>query len=291
MVTAGNIIVGLNNVKVGAYGAAEGSCIDLGATEGGFTPDIPREYFEKTCDQVVGILGLYKTKEKCSIKFVLAECTLENLARAMGYPDAAVSNGVLSFGGGDDTEYKTLFINVPGPNGGTRQYHFWKVVFISGATHSYKKGDKTMIECEVSVMQDTTQTTDQQLGTITDTGADTTAPTIIMTTPAPAGTVTKLTTNPIVLTITEANPMNENTIVYGDNDGATIQVLNLTTPGSEVLVAGSISYNSVAKTITFTPTVAWDDSDILLVVVSTGLADSAGNHLASTYLGHLTVTA
>jgi hypothetical protein len=127
------------------------------------------------------------------------------------------------------------------------------------------------------------------LFTATDAGGDTTAPTIAMTTPAPGGTVTKNTSDPVVLTITEANTMNENSMIYGD----TIQIIDVTVPGTPVLVAGTITYSAVAKTITFVPTAVWDaaGSHVYNIIVTTGLEDNAGNNLATTYLSDFESTA
>jgi len=293
-ITQGNIVVGLEAgfIKVGAYGAAEGACTDLGATEGGCELTIPREYYEKMCDQEVGILSLHKVSEKCTLKVKLAETTLANLAKAMDYDDTvAVAAGVLSVGGSSAVQNLTIYLNVAGVSGGTRKYHFIKAVCVGAATHSYKRNEKTVIECEFRLIQDMTKTTDQQLFTVTDSASDTTPPTIAMTTPINGGTVTKLTKGTVLLTITEANLMNENTIVYGNSDDATIQIINITVPATPALVAGAITYNAALKTITFTPTSNWTASDICIVIVTTGLADSAGNHMANGFLGGFTVTA
>lgn len=294
MVTQANIVVGLGaaTLKIGAYGAAEGACDDVGATDGGVSLEVPREYYEKMCDQAVGVLDLVKTSEKCTVKLNLAEATLTLLSRALDYdPSAAVSSSVLYAGGNADVNYLTLFLTVTAPSGGVRVYHFWKAVCTGAGGHSYKKDDKTMIEVEFTIIQDTSQTADQQLFTVTDTGSDTTAPTIAMTTPADGGTVTKDAKGTVLLTITETNAMDENSIVYGNGDGGTIQIINVTTPGSEALVAGSIAYDSSAKTVTFTPDANWTASDKLIVVVTTGLKDVNGNHLANTFIGSFSVTA
>lgn len=287
MGTQGNVVVGVGGagfVKVGPYGTAEGSADDLGYTEGGVTIEVAREYFEKTVDQEIGVLEVFKTAERATLKVTLAECTLENLAKAIDYPSSAISSGALSWGGDSAVNELTIYLNVPSVSGGTRKYTFHKCVCVSAAPHSYVKSDKTMIECEFLILQDTTKTTNQQMGTIVDTGSDTTAPTVLMTTPSPAGTVDKDTTDPIVFTITEANSLKEDSILYGD----TVQILNAT---SGVLVAGSIAYNTGAKTITFTPSSSWNASDALLAIVTTGLEDEAGNNLASTYVAALSVTA
>lgn len=286
MGTQANVVVGLGDgtIKIGTYGTAEGSADDLGFTEGGVELTVEREYFEKIVDQEIGPLEAFKTAERATLKVTLAEATLANLAKAIDYAAGAISGDTLSFGGNATVNELTVYLNVLGPDNAARKYTFHKCVITSAATHSYKKDDKTMIEIELLVLQDTSKTTNQQLGSIVDTGGDTTAPTVIMTTPSPSGTVTKDTSDPIVLTITEANAMNENTIEYGN----TVQILNETTNG---LVAGSIAYDSTLKTITFTPSSTWTASDTLLAVVTTGLKDVAGNNLASTYVVDLSVTA
>lgn len=292
-ITQGNITVGLEDgfLTVGAYGAAEGACTDLGATDGGAEISLPREYYEKMCDQALGPLDIIKISEKCILKVKLAESTLANLALAMDYPSSAVAAGVLSVGGNAATQYLTIYLNVKGVSGGTKKYHFLKAVCISAASHSPKRSEKTVIECEFHMIQDTTKTANQQLFTITESASDTTAPTIAMTTPAAGGTVTKDAKGTVLLTITETNLMNEGTIVYGDSDGGTIAIYNVTTNTAVTLVAGTIVYDASAKTVTFTPTANWTASDKHMVVVTTGLADNAGNHLASTFIGHFSVTA
>jgi hypothetical protein len=290
-IVQGNILVGLEDgfFTLGAYGALEGACADLGATEGGCELSIPREYYEKMCDQAIGVLDIIKISEKATLKVKLAEATLENLAIAMDYDDSvAVSSSVLSIGGSGVAQYLTIYLNVTGLSGGTRQYHFIKAVCVGAATHSSKRDEKTIIECEFQLIQDTTKTDDQQLFTVTDSASDTTAPSIALTTPSPAGTVAKTTVNPVVLTITETNLMNEGTIIYGDNDGATIGIYDVTDGAVVALKAGSIVYALATKTVTFTPSIAWTTVHKYVAIVTTGLADAAGNHLAATYLGHFT---
>lgn len=283
-----NVVVGLGagTIKIGAYNAAEGSSDDLGYTDGGVELAVEREYFEKIVDQEIGVLEAFKTAERATLKLTLAEATLENLAKAIDYPASAITGSTLVFGGSATVNELTIYLNVLGPDNAARKYTFHKCIITSAATHSYKKDDKTMIELEILVLQDTSKTTDQQLASIVDTGGDTTAPTVVLTTPAEAGTVTKDTSDTVLLTITDASAMNENTIVYGD----TVQIIN-TTAGKEGLVAGSIAYDSTAKTITFTPSATWTASDTLIAMISTGLQDVAGNALAATYVGEFSVTA
>jgi hypothetical protein len=292
--TVSNIVVGMqtaNTVKVGTYGTVEGSCTELGFTEGGIEITNVREYFEKKADQYIGVLGVVKTSERPTVKFSIAEATLDNMRLGWDYPAAALVGSVLTVGGNPTATELTLFINCNSPSGGTRKYEFLKVIPISGGTHSYKKDDKTMIEFEFLVMQDTTAAANEQMCIITDSGVDTTAPTIVLDTPADGGTVTKDTKGTVMWQITEAGIIDENSLTYGDEDNSTFSIINITTPGSEVLVAGSLTYDAALKQVTFTPDANWTASDKLLAIVNTNLRDQAGNHLAAMKIENFSVTA
>lgn len=292
--TADNITVGLqteNTVKVGTYGTAEASCTELGLTEGGVEISITREYYERQADQYIGVLGVDKIKERPTVKFSVAEATLDNLRLAADYPAAALVGSVFTGGGNSTATELTLFINCKAPQGGNRKYEFFKVINISGAGHAYKKGDKTLIEFEFLILQDTSKASNEQMFIVTDTGADTTAPTVELTTPVDGGTVTKDTQGTVVWTITEANTIDENSIKYGDDDDATFMIINTTTPASAALVAGSIVYDAAAKTVTFTPTANWNASDTFQAIVTTGLRDMAGNRLAGLKIEQFSATA
>ena len=283
-----NLIVGPATLKVGTYGQAEGSALDVGALEGGVTIENAREYYERKADPWLGVVGIDKIGEKMILKCALAEPTLDNLAIALGYPPGAVVGQQFKFGGDTTVTERTLYINGPGPGGGTRKYTIHKAVQVGTGSHMYKKGEKTLVELEFHVLQDTSKTANQQFGTFDDSGADTTPPTVALTAPVAGGTVTKDAKGTVVWTIVEAgSPLDENTIVYGK----TFVITNVTTPGSEVLVAGSIVYDPVAKTVTFTPTNNWTASDALVAMVTTGLRDMAGNYLAAPKIEDFSVTA
>jgi len=291
--TKGNIVVGLGSgfLTVGTYDQAEGAAADLGATEGGATISVDREYFEKRSDQSLGDLELIKTVETATLKVVLAESTLDNLRIAMDYPAGALAGTTLNVGGNATVTPLTIYLNVVGVTDGTRKYTFHRCVALSAAEHAYKKDDKTMIDCEFRVLQDTAQSSNQQLFSVVDSASDTTAPTVVLTTPADGGTVAKDAQTTVLWTITETNAMNEGTIKYGDDDDATFMIINTTTPASTVLVAGSIVYDSTAKTVLFTPTSNWTGSDTLQAIVTTGLSDANGNRLATPKIEQFSVTA
>ena len=294
MVTPANIIVGLGEtetIKIGTYGQAEGDAADVGATDGGASLEIPREYYEKGCDQTLGVLALIKTSEKATLKVALAEATLDNLRIMSDYPSTALVSSTLDVGGNSTVTELTIYLNVKGPSGGTRKYTFHKAVNVSAAGHAYKKDDKSMIDCEFTILQDTAQSSNQQLFSTVDTGADTTAPTVVLTTPADGETTPKDAKGTVLWTITETNALNESSIIYGDNDDATFMILNTTTPAATVLVAGTIAYDSTEKTVTFTPTSNWTAEDTLQAIVTTGLRDVNGNRLAALKIEQFSVAA
>jgi len=146
---------------------------------------------------------------------------------------------------------------------------------------------KSIVECALDVLWDKTQGAGEEMGTFVDTGADTTPPTIVLLTPADGGTVTKVTKDTVTWQLTEANRIDESTIVYGD----TFQIINTTTPASASLEAGSIVYDSTLKRIVFTPDANWTASDTFQAIVSTGLQDEAGNNLAAAKIEQFSVTA
>lgn len=282
-ITAANIVVGLAEsatIKIGTYGQVEGAAADIGGTEGGVDLVVARDLYQKTCDQHIGILGLIKTLEDCKLKFSMAEATLDNLRLAIDYPAGALAGSVLSFGGDATVNELTIYVNVAGPSGGTRKYTFHKAVALS-CSHSYKKSDKTLYEVEFQIINDTSKAADVQLCYVEDSGVDVTPPTVALTTPLDGGTVAQGTTGPVIWTITEAGTVDENSIRYGDDDDATFMIINTTAPAAAAIEAGTIVYSAVTKTVTFTPTVAWTNLDIFQAIVTTGLRDIAGNHLAA----------
>jgi len=288
--TVENIVVGLageNTVKIGAYAAVEGDAVDVGFTEGGVTIEKSCETKEIEVDQVVGPVDSVRTKESWIIKFSMAEISLANLALAMGYPTTAVAGSTLSAGGpAADITARTMYINVKGPGPGTGKWTFWKVKPTGKTSAPYKKADKTVIDVEFQALVDTTKTAEQQVMQYVATGVDSTPPTVALSTPTDGGTVTKDAKGTVVWTITEANPINENTIVYGN----TFSIINTTTPGSAALVAGTIAYSATAKTVTFTPSANWTASDTFQAVVTTGLKDIAGNALAAMKIEQFSVS-
>lgn len=290
-----NLVVGLGmtgNIKVAAYGVAEGSAVDLGATEGGIKLTNLSETYDVKADQFLGIVNVVKIGEDATVEVTLAESSLANLAYSFGYPTTAVSGSTFSWGGNATATQRTVYINLNAPSGGSAKITLHKCVIIGTSEINIVKNDKIMLKVTFKVLEDTSQTTNEHYGTIVFSGTDTTAPTVAMTTPIEDGTVVKDVKGTVTVTFTETdNAIDEGSLVYGEDDNATVLILNLTDTTATAVVAGSIVYNSATKTLIFTPTANWTASDKLVMIITTGVRDTAGNHLAATFRGHFTVTA
>jgi hypothetical protein len=101
--------------------------------------------------------------------------------------------------------------------------------------------------------------------------ADTTAPTILSTSPANNAT-NVVVTAPVTVTFSEA--MDSTTIITP----ATNIKLNVTTGGA--VVAGTVTYNAATHVATFTPTSPLTANTNYTATVTTGVKDVAGNPLA-----------
>lgn len=286
-----NMVLGApSSVKLGAYGTAEGACTDLGFTEGGVKITTKVETKELGADQAVGTLDVKVIGRGYTVEFDVAEPSLANFYKALGYPSTQLVGSALSLGISNATQYLTMYINGPGPGAttATRKVTLYRVVATGDPVMSLKKKDATVFTMKFTVLQDTSKSDAEQFGKIEDSGADTTAPTVVLTTPAEDGTVAKDTKGAVTLTFTEAGQgMDEGSLA----DGKTIMIMNVTAPAANVQVAGAWVYTAATKTLVFTPTANWTASDKLCVIITTAVRDMAGNYLETTYIGNFTVTA
>ncbi len=289
-----NLVMGFNlgvasQVKIGAYGDAAGAATDLGRTDGGISITVEREMKEVETDQDYGPVAAKETKRKIKLKLKLAEATLANLALAFNLPTTAVAAGVLRLGSvdADGENNRCMYLYLDGPAGATRAIWLPKCVITGNAEHAYKKDASTTVDLEVLCLWDNAQAAGSEMGSFTDTATDSTPPTVALETPVDGGTVLLNTKGVVVWTFTETNALDESTIVYGDS----VLIMNITTPATASLVAGTIAYNATAKTITFTPTSNWTASNSLQAIITTRVQDQAGNNLAAVKIEQFSVTA
>jgi hypothetical protein len=111
----------------------------------------------------------------------------------------------------------------------------------------------------------------QSVTTFTTVAApDTTAPTVVATTPTDGATGVAANTT---VTVTFSEPMDPNTI--------TTSTFTLKTTVGSNPVTGTISYNQATNTATFTPNAPLGSNTGYTATITTAVTDLAGNHLAA----------
>lgn len=293
--TASNIVIGAPaTIICAAEGVVEGSGVDLGSTVGGMKIKPKLTLYKKKADQWNGPVGTPSVVDsEYTFEFVLAEVTTANLAYAMGLPTTAAASATsLVAGNTTVATVRTLYVNSNAVAGGLSKWTLHRVVFEGDTEIDMNKEKQTNIKVSGFLLLDTAQAAGEEYFSLAYSATDTTPPTVAMTTPAEDGTVVKEAKGTVTLTFTEsANAIDQGTLIYGNADGATIFINDVTDATNTSLVAGTISYNAATKVLTFTPDSNWTASAKHQIIITTGVRDTAGNHLANTFYGHFTVTA
>lgn len=287
--TAANIVVGSPaTVSIGAYGAGAGSAIDVGLLSGGLMITAAPEWYWSKGDQFLGDLAGTKFNEVFTFEFILAESSQANLTYAFGYPTDAETSGTFDVGGNATGTIREVFIVGNGPSDATRTITIHRCIITGSTEYQMLKDGQVGMKVEGRMLQDTSKASNKQYFSVVDAGGDTTPPTVVMTTPAEDGTVSAASTDTITLTFTEADSaMDESTLIYGDADKATIMIMNVEDPTQTVLVAATISYTPATKVLVITPDSVWAAAtENYQIIITTGVRDTAGNYLASVFLGH-----
>lgn len=268
-VDASKVIVGPAEVKVGAYGAAEGACTSIGATDGGVMVASELEFFDVEVDQANNEIDSKLVRRRLRFSTDMAQATLANMALAMGLPASAVSGSTLSVGL-QLPEHKTLWIIGPGPDGTVLKYHIFKGKVQGSSEASFRKNEKTLIPIEITAIADLTQASGQELATVVTVADDTTAPTVSSTNPLDAATGVAVSAN-VEWTMSESM------------DAASINAhsVYLIKASDGAVVAGAVSYTESTKKIVFDPTGNLDAGTAYIAVLTTMVRDLAYNRLAA----------
>jgi hypothetical protein len=285
--TVANASVGaVSSVLLGTYGTVEGSCTDLGATEGALSISYEQEHFDLTAEQWTGITKSFLVREGTTIEFDCVETSLANIRMAMGYPSTALVGSTLSFGGLSSLTEMTLYINLPLLGGGTGKVTIHKCIIQASVSPEFSRGDKALVHFTVKVLQDTSKTAGAQFGTFVVSASDTTPPTVAMTSPAEDGTVVGGASTVLTLTFTEAGTgIDEGSLVAGES----VVVTNVTDGTATAEKAVTISYASATKVLTVTPTTVWPASgQKFQILITKAVRDMAGNKMAANFMGHFT---
>jgi hypothetical protein len=284
--TVANLIYGKPDyIKIGSYGTAEGSCTNVGYSDGGVNVKWNPKYTNRMVDQVIGPVKANLDEVMAQVEITLAEASMDNLRLAMGLPSAAVSSSVMSIGAnigapGSEPNYLTVYMQGAGPGGAsaTRHVKIQKCYSSGSVEEKFEKGKK-VYKITLDLIYDTTAAANQEYMVITDSSGDTTAPMISSTSPADTDVDVAVAAN---MTATFAEAING-----ADVTGVYFKVVK-TTDGTGV--AGSLSLSADKTIVTFNPTSNLGNSTAYLWIISQGVRDLAGNRLAAdTYVNFTTV--
>lgn len=154
-VTSTNLIQGPATLYVAAFGATEPLTVDaapgvdwsdVGGTRDGLELTIAKTYATLSVDQIVDEVGRTVVSRVVSVTTVLAEATLENLARAINEtaPAAGVftpDSGLEAFSPG----YQAVLFDGIAPAGLRRRVIVRKVLATDSVGTAYKKDGMTLI--------------------------------------------------------------------------------------------------------------------------------------------------
>ncbi len=155
-VTTSNLIQGPAVLYIGAFGATEPATIataptgptwvDVGGTQEGVTAMIADTYTVLGVDQIIYEVERRRTGRVVTVKTVLAEATLDNLARAIN--NTAPASNVIE---GDDgltvfnPTYKAILFDGFAPGGFKRRATFRKVLATESVEMAAKKDGMTLV--------------------------------------------------------------------------------------------------------------------------------------------------
>jgi hypothetical protein len=161
-VTTTNLIQGPATLYTGAVGNAEPTSIagaasgaapstgwtDVGGTKEGITLAIADTWSDLEVDQLVIAADSRRTMRKVTIKTVMAEATLGNLA--IGISNSAPASGLLQIddglaNGGFLPTFYALIIDGTAPGGFRRRIKVRKVLSVASVEMAYKKDGETLI--------------------------------------------------------------------------------------------------------------------------------------------------
>lgn len=153
-VTTTNLIQGPATLYHGAFGVTEPADIDTapgvgwtdcGATDGGIMVSVNDTYSALIVDQVPMEVERRRTLRVVTLKTVLAEATLENLARALA--NTAPSSGLFELDDDLDAfnpDYSALLLDGIAPAGLRRRFIVRKCLPTEAVETAYKKDGKAM---------------------------------------------------------------------------------------------------------------------------------------------------
>ncbi len=161
-----------------AAGADSAALTHTGPTFGGVAIEYKRDVHPVECDQFLGAVAAFPTKEECTIKFTLLDATLANYYMAQ---NMSVNTLVLggrtdnsgSIGIGEETAQKYFqFVwkgKPPAQSSATsRIWQFYKCVTMSVSELKNEKTKETSYQVTLRALTDPTVTTANKVGKVID---------------------------------------------------------------------------------------------------------------------------
>lgn len=272
--------------KIGAVGAAEGACVDVGSIRKvtfSTSTEIKTATAHNRNDQVV---LRKKGPVSATLTLELEEITTANLARVLGCETDSEGRLYEASGNTDIPEFSGYFEGFE-INGEACKLHIVRAsADPSGEVTLDGEQQVLTLQCQLMPYDSSTFTMPTS-GDAYDTYAflpdvaDTTAPTISSVTPADGATgVAKAATTVVVWAFSEAIRSEDVTAerFFVHDDSGNVK-------------AGTLSVNGAGTEVTFTPGAAWAATTDFHAVVVAGVRDVAGNRLAATSVTQFTTGA
>jgi hypothetical protein len=262
----------IQSVKIGAYGAAEGSCVDIGSVRSvAWAPTYDTNYATSSLAGGAKVAAS-TSNHNCTVKVVGEEVTLANLALAF----AASSDGstyLKTNGAGGAATERTLFADGFTASGANQKLWLPKCVISDPGEIAPSLTEQGLFEMTLNALYDATQTDGERMWKLAPNVADTTPPTITTVSPADGATaVAKAATTVVEWTFSEA---------IRSEDVNDEKFFVATAAG--VVKAGTLAlYDTAGTIVRFTPGAAWAATTTYAANALHGIRDLAGNKLAAT---------
>lgn len=257
------------SVKIGAVGASEAACTDVGSVAEvtvAHEADNEMARSSKLHGQVVEVVEF---DPEDTVTFICEEITGANVATAFG---AVVDGTTIKYSGSGGTPtYKTIYVRGQDIDGVAKVLHVKKAYIQTGSELQLGREQQTL-EITAQMLALTSEPADEQVFKYSNASADTTAPTISSSVPADGATgVAKAVSTTFSWTFSEpvrSEDINDKHFFITDDSGN--------------VKAGALTTNATNDVVTFTPGTAWAATTKYLATCVKGVKDVGGNELAAT---------
>lgn len=266
--------------KIGAVGAAEAACIDLGAirkVEFTFDQEVYVATDAASNDmEVENSLGAIK----CGLKLTLEDFTAANIAKALGATDNL--DGTVSFSAsGTSSPYYAGYFHGFKIAGTARVLHVCRFRVKPGSSFELSNsGAQQLIELDCQIGVDPDSSYDYDVFSLEIEAAAEAAPTFAVVPADDATAVAKAATTVVTFTSPVA-------ILSEDVDEAHFFVI----AADDSIKAGALAIGATNKVVTFTPTAAWAATTKFHPTAMKGIRNLAGVKSVATVATNFTTGA